>query len=97
MFLFRTLRFPRHPLARLFFGFIGLAMALVVITFGAFLGVFFLSVGAIVWLIRQINRHATKTKYNHQGFGSAPSQSPTIIEGDYVLVKQRETKSKLYP
>lgn len=91
MFIFRTIRFPRHPLARIFFAFVGLAIGLVILTFGAFLGVVFLSIGAIVWLIRQLSQ---KTSTLHPPFRPTPKTSSKVIEGDYVLIERgKESKA----
>ena len=66
-----TPRKPRHPLARVAFGVLGVAVHALLMFFSVFVGVAMLSVGLLYRLLRDRRK---------------PANAPRVVEGEYRVV-----------
>jgi hypothetical protein len=71
-------RKPRHPLARLAIGLLGLGVLVVLVFFSVFVGIGMLAVGLVYRLVRQ-------RKPALRG-GPAPAQRSRVVDGEYRIV-----------
>jgi len=67
-------RKPRHPLLRLVFGVIGVALLAVLVVIGLFIGVAMLLAGAVLRLLRPRNSRA------------ASVESGSVVQGEYRVI-----------
>jgi hypothetical protein len=73
-------RKPRHPLARLAIGLLGLGVLVVLVFFSVFVGIGMLAVGLVYRLVRQRSKPTI-------GSGSAASaQRKRVVDGEYRIV-----------
>lgn len=87
---FRTFR-PRHPLARLLLGVVGVAVALVLVAIG-FFAVVALAIGGALLLLARSLRPQPRTARN------PASPAPTgVIEGEYSIVDGTGTTVRTQP
>ena len=86
MFYWRWFNRPRHPLARLLFGFVGALLLAAVLVFGFFALVAFAVIGTLVAVMRAFGRAA------------APRQGATaehnVIEGEFVVLPSHTASVK---
>jgi len=66
-----TPRKPRHPLARVAIGVLGIAVLALLVFFSVFVGVAMLSVGLLYRLLRDRRK---------------PTNAPRVVEGEYRVV-----------
>lgn len=84
---FRTFR-PRHPLARLLSGVLGLVAVALLVTLGLFAFVA-LVIGGVLFVLVNAFR---STRAPRPQSGAAPSRTPPpagVIEGDFTVVRER--------
>lgn len=84
---FRTFR-PRHPLARLLSGVLGLVAVALLVTFGLF-AFAALVIGGVLFVLVNAFRSAQAPRAQP---GAASSRTPPpagIIEGDFTVVRER--------
>lgn len=72
-------RKPRHPLARLAIGLLGLGVLAVLVFFSVFVGIGMLAVGLVYRLVRQRNKPALRGN-------SASAQRARVVDGEYRIV-----------
>ena len=84
MFSWRWLNRPRHPLARLLLGVLGLIVLAGVLTIGFFALLAFAVIGTIVALTRALAR--THLAATHAPQPSAATDHPRVIEGEFVVI-----------
>jgi hypothetical protein len=73
-------RKPRHPLARLAIGLLGLGVLAVLVFFSVFVGIGMLAVGLVYRLLRQRNKPALR------GGHAASAQRARVVDGEYRIV-----------
>jgi hypothetical protein len=73
-------RKPRHPLARLAMGLLGLGVLAVLVFFSVFVGIGMLAVGLVYRLLRQRNKPTLRSG------GATSPQHARVVDGEYRIV-----------
>lgn len=79
--------YPRHPLLRALFAFIGILFLASLVVFGFFAAIVLVALGSLIWLIRQFIRPTAPQTAST----TPPPQPPGVIEGEFVVLHDGDT------
>ena len=90
--MFRIPR-TRHPLLRIVSAVVGVLILAALVVFGFFAALALVTVGAVVWAVRQFTRpsQAPATSTRPQG---PPPPPAGVIEGEFTVVRDRSTTQR---
>jgi len=85
--MFRVPR-TRHPFLRVVSAVVGVLILAALVVFGFFAALALVTIGAVVWAVRQFTRPAPAAGARPQGPPSPPPVAG-VIEGEFTVVRDR--------